>query len=364
MSSFVKSVSSTEIKRESKSFEAVQQAVLIALLNYLGYSIEIKHPERLAAKTVQFLIVTELFYEGKSLNFGEEIEEICSKRYEGERSAAPNIKKIRQTRRHKDINRAALTFNRLLQLVEKHGYKVKRRYTKSSFKTLRMEKITDILLNEKIIIDTVQINNIGRAVNSVITKTFKKGPYKTTMIEVRNEVLMSILQQVPYFKNTIPLKENQKLGIPETISFDPIDLPLENPYTTKYIPDDDFNDYSKIPSSNISMEINPPMIDRIYDITSERMKELDSHSISNQVQSNNQPQISTLIDNSDNKSIESKYQGNITETMKQGRSSPVYKLMFRPVEDDSYFQQSVTLPQRFQSISKFQHPYMQPNVYI
>ncbi|ELP92134.1 hypothetical protein EIN_380910 [Entamoeba invadens IP1] len=341
MSKPQRAISTTEVKRESKSFEAVQQAVLIALLNYLGYSIEIKHPERLAAKTIQFLIVNELFYDGKSLGFGEDIESVCNERYEGEKNTAPNAKKVRQTRRHKDINRSALTFNRLLKLVEDHGYTVKRRYTKSSFKTFRMEKITDILLNDKIIIDTAQMNDIGKSVNTVITKTFKKGPYKTTLIEVKNEVIMNILQQVPYFKNS---KTKEIVEQPEQMQFDPVMLPQQN-----Y-----FKDIQSFPKKediqgmyDTRVECSEPIFDKIYDITNERMKEL-----------------CMPMDFGVKKEFvqESGSAGSYPPLKKEqeGRTSPTYQLMFKPVDNDPFFQPPV---QPFVQQNHFQYQ-PQQNVYV
>ena len=180
------------------------------------------------------MIVNDLFYENTSLNFGDEIEKICNDRYEGEKNDAKTLKKVRQTRRHKDINKAALTFNNLLKILERHGFELKKRYTKSSYKTLRMDKITDVLFEEKIIVDSKQIVSIGKMINSVIVKTFKKGPYKTTMIEGRNPVIINILKQLPMF-NTLEMMERKWVetnALPEPINMEAIELP-------EYIPIDE-----------------------------------------------------------------------------------------------------------------------------
>ncbi|KAL7719856.1 TATA-binding protein-associated phosphoprotein [Entamoeba marina] len=317
----LKLLSTTEVKRESKSFEAVQQGVVIALLNYLGYSVEIKHPERLASKTIQFLIVNELYYEGKPLNFGDEVEAICNERYEGEKILAPNPKKVRQTRRHKDINRSALTFNRLLKYVEDRGFTIKRRYTKSSFKTLRMEKITEISVLDKVIIDLEQIHDIGKKINSAIVKTFKKGPYKTTLIEKKNDIILDILQTIPYFKQ----------GVISPDSYDSF-VKSEQRYFSRMHYDPSF--YTNTQSLNEKKDEFPPQqtVDRIYDITNERIKDLERNNFltnPNQHHVKYRPFDRSIIEQSDSVS-----QFVMNERIE--RISPTYELNFKQIRNEQY----------------------------
>ncbi|ELP91030.1 hypothetical protein EIN_267460 [Entamoeba invadens IP1] len=170
-----------EIKRESKSFEGVQQGVLIALLNSIGFSFEFRRPERYALKTVQYLIINDVYYEGKKLDFGRVINDYCEKQFKTEVKKEMSINQVKTVKRRKDLNRAALTFNWLVDYAEQNGFIVHKRSTKSSKKTLQMEKINEISAGGFIIVSQSQMNQIGKQMNQYIVSQFVKEMKSSTL---------------------------------------------------------------------------------------------------------------------------------------------------------------------------------------
>ncbi|EKE38590.1 hypothetical protein ENUP19_0388G0013 [Entamoeba nuttalli] len=170
-----------EVKRESKSFEGVQQGVLLALLNSIGFSFEFRRPERFAIKTVQYLVINNVYFNEKKLDFGSVIDEYCDKQYASEIKKDMSSNQIKTIKRRRDLNRAALTFNWLVGYAEQNGYTVHKRSTKSSKKTLQMEKINEISLNGQTIITQTQMNHIGKQMNQYIVSQFVKQEKSSTL---------------------------------------------------------------------------------------------------------------------------------------------------------------------------------------
>ena len=127
----------TQLKRESKSFEAIQQGTVLALLNTFGFGFEFKRPERIAEKTLQFLIIVEVFYNGKPLEFGRKIDIYCDEQFQAEIDEKMSINQIKSLKRRRDLNRAALSFNWLIEYVQQFGYfnneNNRRNYTRLKF---------------------------------------------------------------------------------------------------------------------------------------------------------------------------------------------------------------------------------------
>ena len=140
----------TELKRDSKSFEAIQQSVIIAILVRHGFSFEFKKPERFSEKSRQFIMINEVYCNGNPLNFGAKIMEYCDSRFNMEYSEGMTYNQMKLISRHKDINKYALMFNWLLSYAEKIGYTFKKRATKVSNKTLQMKKIYEIEIEKKV----------------------------------------------------------------------------------------------------------------------------------------------------------------------------------------------------------------------
>ncbi|EDR25269.1 hypothetical protein EDI_034420 [Entamoeba dispar SAW760] len=170
-----------EVKRESKSFEGVQQGVLLALLNSIGFSFEFRRPERFAIKTIQYLVINDVYFNEKKLEFGSVIDEYCDKQYASEIKKDMSSNQIKTIKRRRDLNRAALTFNWLVEYAEQNGYTIHKRSTKSSKKTLQMEKINEISLNGQTIITQTQMNHIGKQMNQYVVSQFVKEEKSSTL---------------------------------------------------------------------------------------------------------------------------------------------------------------------------------------
>ncbi|KAL7713596.1 TATA-binding protein-associated phosphoprotein [Entamoeba marina] len=269
----------------------------------------------------------------KPLQFGESIEEVCKERYETEKKVAPTEKKVRQTRRHKDINRAALTFNKLLGLVENKGFKAKRRFTKSSIKTIKMEKISEISTKGKIIIESNKLIEIGKEVNEMITKTFKKGGPRTTMIEQQNVDIINILNTIPYF---IDDHINDNISTTEKIvqKSEKCSTPTEPIVSNELLDVLDLND-----------ELPPIKLEKIEsnDINIVKMSSLKKEDESDKQTNENEPNNTMIEDITMNRDTDVKenvfceQSDSLTQFFFNGygrRESPTYELNFKPVNQD------------------------------
>ncbi|ELP83446.1 hypothetical protein EIN_375610 [Entamoeba invadens IP1] len=164
----------TEIKRESKTYEAIQQALMVGLLTEAGFSFDLKCPERLASKTLQNLVILECYFQGNPLGFGQKIEEYCASQYLRDSEGAKTQNEIKVAKRRKDLNRSALSFNWLVKYVEQYGYILTRRPTKIPKKTLQMEKITGIGTDHECIFNEDAIEQIGRKIHVHILSEFQR----------------------------------------------------------------------------------------------------------------------------------------------------------------------------------------------
>ncbi|ELP91565.1 hypothetical protein EIN_128750 [Entamoeba invadens IP1] len=179
----------TEMKRESKSFEAIQQGMVFAVLSAFGYSFQIKRPERMAEKTFQYLTIMEVFKDEVALDFGCTIDDFCQRQYETEFD--PNMSKgtLKIVKRRKDLNRTALSFSWMLQYCQQSGIDVEKRRTKQARKTLQLEKIVSITLPQSLVFfDKVKIETMGTIVHKHICSLFNK-----------REKNITIPQNYPFF---------------------------------------------------------------------------------------------------------------------------------------------------------------------
>ena len=211
---FINKDEMNEIKRESKSFEGIQQGVLIALLNVLGFSFEFKRPERYALKTTQYLVIKNIFFNGKKLDFGNTIEIFCEQKYKNEIEEEMSSNQMKTIKRRKDLNRAALSFNWLVDYCEQNGFTLAKRSTKTSKKTLQMEKVNEIAYDENIIISQQQMTEVGKQMNHYIISQFVKEektsvlpsfhPFSTYLVTSTNEKNQSILSDLINKKGVVP----------------------------------------------------------------------------------------------------------------------------------------------------------------
>ncbi|EDR24829.1 hypothetical protein EDI_100390 [Entamoeba dispar SAW760] len=181
-----------ELKRSSKSFEAIQQAVLLGILNINGFGFRIKRPERRSQKTLQLMLIEALTKENTLIQFEHEIDKKCTDLVSKELqecgytdlrpddidtiSSLPNekhdLEKLKQIKRHRDANRSSLSFAELLQMCEKIGYVFKKRPTKPAKLTVKMSKICSV--SGCVSLGLSEINEIGEAINRNVFERFEK----------------------------------------------------------------------------------------------------------------------------------------------------------------------------------------------
>lgn len=206
------------LKRQSKSFEALQQCAVLTILMNHGFGFIFKKPERRSTKTVQSLLITKIILPNKKvIDYEAEIDELCREMAEAElkkigygqlnadniESIAAinkvithgyNIEKLKTVKRHKEANKNSLAFNQLLKYLHSLGYHCSTRSSKPASFTQKMIKITGISnVDEnglskpnKIDIHQEEIEYIGMKMNEYIYNKF---------IEEENELTIEGNQQ-------------------------------------------------------------------------------------------------------------------------------------------------------------------------
>ncbi|ELP89479.1 hypothetical protein EIN_391340 [Entamoeba invadens IP1] len=171
----------TLIKRESKSYEAIQQAGVIALLVSNGVTFQLNSPIRFAPIAMQLFVVNDVIIDGESLNFGKMVEEQCNQRFSADSTELENVedkkKLLKNIKRRKELNRAALSFNSLVSIAESFGYHFELKLIKSAKKTLQMTKIKSVFKEGRIFLDEKAFTEIGNATNKYITSLCSKDKY-------------------------------------------------------------------------------------------------------------------------------------------------------------------------------------------
>ncbi|EKE38864.1 hypothetical protein ENU1_149690 [Entamoeba nuttalli P19] len=239
-----------ELKRSSKTFEAIQQALILSILNINGYGFKIKKPERRSQKTLQLMLVEEIYEKDSIILLEENINATCNEivkkeleengcielepsDIDGTSSIAQlaskyDSEKLKQIKRHKNANKIALTFKELLQMSEKLGYKFKYRTTKPAKMTKKLEKISSVY--GKVNLTLSDINEIGKKVNESIYKRFNKEsfsiiipPHDLIIEKICNKVIESnknighqIETNTSKFKKITNKDKFDKIGIPTT----------------------------------------------------------------------------------------------------------------------------------------------------
>ncbi|BFU22134.1 hypothetical protein EHI8A_014660 [Entamoeba histolytica HM-1:IMSS-B] len=225
-----------EIKRHSKSYEAIQQSAVIALMNSIGFTFEFRRPERAALKTIQYFYIQQLFYFDEKVDFEYSIDKFCEDQLAIELQAAHQSACKKTLKRRKDLNRAALTFNYLIKLLESLGYFVSTRPTKSSKKTLQMLKVVDIRLGNELLLNKESVDIIGKEINKYILSLFTKNERNLTLKKFDakcNEVILFnnsfTKEKIINVSNTnLPIYYNDIKQPSEPINFNNVDLILEN----------------------------------------------------------------------------------------------------------------------------------------
>ncbi|ELP90732.1 hypothetical protein EIN_025610 [Entamoeba invadens IP1] len=154
-------LSQKELKQESKSWEAIQQSLLIYLLIENGYSITIERPDKFAHLSKHFFVVTNVRKGFVDINFAEEVSCTCQSMLKKDATTDQS----KQLKRHFDKSRASLCVNMLIDLTQKYGYDFTIRGTRSSIYTIKMEKFCEISKNGKVLYAKDDIARVGGKVN-------------------------------------------------------------------------------------------------------------------------------------------------------------------------------------------------------
>lgn len=152
-----------ELKQESKSWEAIQQSILIFLLTKKGYRITIERPDKFAHLSKHFFIISNVEREDKKMKFTE----IIQQKSEEMMSNFVNIEQ-KQLKRHLDKSKSSLCVNLLIEICMKHHFDFTIRGTRSSIYTIKMQKFNEILFKNKILFSKNDILKLGSKVNDVL----------------------------------------------------------------------------------------------------------------------------------------------------------------------------------------------------
>ncbi|EKE39899.1 hypothetical protein ENUP19_0380G0043 [Entamoeba nuttalli] len=206
-----------ELKRCSKSFEAIQQAFILSLLNNEGVGFKVKKPERRSQKTLQlFLIETLTLPSGEIIEYENDVNNYCNSfvveelKESGYTHLVPSdinsiasitkvakngvsMERLKQIKRHRNANKMSVSFNWILDRCLSYGYEFKKRSTKPTKYTTKMNKICGV--SGKISLKLLQITEIGKRVNEEVYKRFDKN---TTSVEIKgkDETLIEIIKEV------------------------------------------------------------------------------------------------------------------------------------------------------------------------
>ncbi|KAL7715056.1 Uncharacterized protein QTN25_007513 [Entamoeba marina] len=196
-----------ELKRLSKTFEAIQQSLVLALLNINGFGFKVRKPERRSQKP--YNLYGDDSYESEISTFCTNFvtKELKESNYttvnpsdidsvSGITRVAVGgvlIDRLKQIKRHKDANRSALSFNLLLDRATKLGYTFKTRSTKPTKFTKKMSKICGVTGNIQFSLN--EINEIGKQVNTLIFNRFNK-EQTFVMVQPNDVEILHIYQNV------------------------------------------------------------------------------------------------------------------------------------------------------------------------
>ena len=185
-----------ELKRASKSFEAIQQSVFIAILNISGYALRIKKPDRQAQKTIQCVgiesavnVITkeEVMLNNIILAQCDEItqNELVSMNSQltltditDPKNSNPEVKTIK---RHREANKSALFMKKLIDMCKDCGCEFVMKNTKQARLTVQMPKITALTFIEKTLGKT-EIMDLGKRVNELLSSLLTKNKIKNVVL--------------------------------------------------------------------------------------------------------------------------------------------------------------------------------------
>ncbi|ELP92996.1 hypothetical protein EIN_051610 [Entamoeba invadens IP1] len=158
------------LKRQSKSWEAFQQSVLMGILVKEGYTFDISVPEKYSNKVSHLFKIVSMEKAGQVFQIEEMIKEECQRLASAESKI---IADVSQLKRHSDKNRVSIGLNILLKKAQEHGYDVKKRGTRGSKFTVIAHKFSEIYFNHKVFYDKAAIRSMGKQINDFLLKKCK-----------------------------------------------------------------------------------------------------------------------------------------------------------------------------------------------
>ncbi|KAL7713025.1 TATA-binding protein-associated phosphoprotein [Entamoeba marina] len=167
------------LKRQSKSWEAFQQSVLMGILARNGYVFKVSIPEKYSNKVSHLFKIISMERGGIVNKMDEYIRCECKKLCDRE---SQTVSDVTQLKRHSDKNRISMGLNILLKEAEAHGYSVRRRGTRGSKYTVIAEKFTEIYYKDTIWFDKSNIRVVGKLINDYLTKKCKSIDRKTLLL--------------------------------------------------------------------------------------------------------------------------------------------------------------------------------------
>ncbi|ELP85265.1 hypothetical protein EIN_084470 [Entamoeba invadens IP1] len=151
---------------DSKFYPVCQQAVLVSLLNK-KYAITLKAQKKQTTKTIPIPIVLSLSSETQTIGVFEIADQKCRQTLEEDLKSGVN----RQAAiRRFDKNRRTSMLHLMADLCIEEGYFFNYKLPRPSKKTIQLERITSIFLNNTWIMDKEQIFDVGLKINMHITK--------------------------------------------------------------------------------------------------------------------------------------------------------------------------------------------------
>ncbi|BFU22647.1 hypothetical protein EHI8A_024810 [Entamoeba histolytica HM-1:IMSS-B] len=158
------SLSQRELKQESKSWEAIQQSILMYLLIENGYIVTIDRPDKFAHLSKHFFVISSIKKGINEFKFCEEIGRRC----QNMTNPAIRVCQQKQLKRHFDKSKSSLCVNLLIEFAQRCGYNFTIRGTRSSIYTVKMQKFCEISKSGKTLYNKEDIFRIGSKVNDVL----------------------------------------------------------------------------------------------------------------------------------------------------------------------------------------------------
>ena len=132
-----------------KNFYAIQQGVLIALLNNFC-TITLKKPRKQAKITQVYPTIKTICIDNEELDIPQIVNHICQPLYN---SHVNNVNKKQTAQRRFEKNKKVCLQNLLIDILMEKGFFFESKMARQSKKTFRLERIQKIFYNNKLILD-------------------------------------------------------------------------------------------------------------------------------------------------------------------------------------------------------------------